>query len=61
MVAELNEAAARKAAYSRRRAARSDADVDYINPRNAHFNKKIERRVWLGCRAHCVLGACVYV
>ncbi|GBF98417.1 peptidyl-prolyl cis-trans isomerase-like [Raphidocelis subcapitata] len=43
MVAELNETAGRRAQYSRRRAARADDDVDFINPRNAHFNKKIER------------------
>jgi hypothetical protein len=43
MVAELNETAARRAAYSRRRAARAEDGVDFINPRNAHFNKKIER------------------
>ena len=29
--------------YSRRRAFRADKDVDAINDRNAHFNKKIER------------------
>lgn len=29
--------------FSRRRAFREDKDVDYINDRNAHFNKKIER------------------
>lgn len=43
MVAELNAKQAQRAAFSRRRAFRSDADVDYINSRNAHFNKKIER------------------
>ncbi|KAI8469464.1 MAG: hypothetical protein J3K34DRAFT_279920, partial [Monoraphidium minutum] len=43
MVNELNEQAAKRQEYSRRRAARADADVDFINPRNAHFNKKIER------------------
>lgn len=41
MVAELNER--RGKAFSRRRAFRADKDVDYINERNAHFNKKIER------------------
>lgn len=30
-------------AFSRRRKFREDRDVDYINDRNAHFNKKIER------------------
>ena len=29
--------------YSRRRAYRDDKDVDSINDRNAHYNKKIER------------------
>jgi hypothetical protein len=43
MVAELNDKRARDATYSRRRAFRMDADVDYINSRNAHFNKKIQR------------------
>jgi pre-mRNA-splicing factor SYF2 len=43
MVAELNDRAAKRSEYSRRRAARSDADVDFINPRNAHFNKKLDR------------------
>ncbi|WIA11546.1 hypothetical protein OEZ85_011655 [Tetradesmus obliquus] len=43
MVAELNAKQAQRAAFSRRRAARADDDVDYINSRNAHFNKKIAR------------------
>ena len=43
MVAELAERDRKRAEYSRRRGARADADVDYINSRNAHFNKKIER------------------
>jgi hypothetical protein len=42
MVSELNQQAAKRQEYSRRRAARADADVDFINERNAHFNKKIE-------------------
>ena len=29
--------------YSRRRKYHADKDVDFINDRNAHFNKKIER------------------
>lgn len=41
MVAELNAKQAQRAAFSRRRAFRTDADVDYINSRNAHFNKKV--------------------
>ncbi len=32
-----------RADYSRRRAFRDSKDIDYINDRNAHFNKKIER------------------
>lgn len=48
MVAELNERAAKRQEYSRRRAARADADVDFINSRNAHFNKKLERCVRAG-------------
>lgn len=43
MVAELNAKQAQREAFSRRRAFRMDADVDYINERNAHFNKKIDR------------------
>ena len=27
----------------RRRAVHADKDIDFINDRNAHFNKKIER------------------
>lgn len=30
-------------AFSRRRAFNPNKDIDYINERNAHFNKKIER------------------
>ena len=29
--------------YSRRRAVHDDADIDYINERNMHFNRKIQR------------------
>lgn len=29
--------------YSRRRKFHADKDVDFINDRNAHFNKKIDR------------------
>ncbi|KAI7840251.1 hypothetical protein COHA_006033 [Chlorella ohadii] len=41
MVAELNDR--RSKSFSRRRAHREDKDIDYINDRNAHFNRKIER------------------
>jgi len=33
----------KRAKYSRRRAFNDDADIDYINERNAKFNKKAER------------------
>ena len=41
MVAELVDKNARSKKFSRRRAFNEDADVDYINKRNAHFNKKV--------------------
>ncbi|KAG2496151.1 hypothetical protein HYH03_005753 [Edaphochlamys debaryana] len=43
MVAELVDRDRKKDEFSRRRAYRDGADVDFINDRNAHFNKKIER------------------
>ncbi len=43
MVAELNEQAAKRGKFSRRRPVRADDGVDFINARNAHFNKKIDR------------------
>ncbi|KAK9811222.1 hypothetical protein WJX72_000229 [[Myrmecia] bisecta] len=43
MVAELAERKDKRASYSRRRTHHEDKDVDYINDRNAHFNKKIDR------------------
>jgi pre-mRNA-splicing factor SYF2 len=33
----------RKEEFSRRRRYNDGADVDFINDRNAHFNKKIQR------------------
>lgn len=33
----------KRAKYSRRRAYNDDSDIDYINERNAKFNKKAER------------------
>lgn len=33
----------KRSKFSRRRAYNADADVDYINERNAKFNKKAER------------------
>lgn len=43
MVFELDERRMNKKVFSRRRAFREGNDVDFINDRNAHFNKKIER------------------
>jgi pre-mRNA-splicing factor SYF2 len=43
MVAELEDKRQRAQNFSRRRAFNEEADVDYINKRNAHFNKKVDR------------------
>ena len=43
MVNELEERKRKASNFSRRRKFSEDQDVDYINDRNAHFNKKIER------------------
>ncbi|KAG1677926.1 hypothetical protein FOA52_001344 [Chlamydomonas sp. UWO 241] len=43
MVNELTERERSRAEFSRRRAFRDSKDVDSINDRNAHFNKKIDR------------------
>ncbi|CAH1639300.1 unnamed protein product [Spodoptera littoralis] len=43
MVDDLEGQIAKRARYSRRRAHNDDADIDYINQRNANFNKKLER------------------
>ncbi len=43
MVTELVEHEAAKSKFSRRRANLEAADIDYINDRNKHFNKKIGR------------------
>ena len=43
MVAELVNQKRKHKEFSRRRAHHSDKDVDFINDRNAHFNKKINR------------------
>ncbi|KAK9797381.1 hypothetical protein WJX73_008458 [Symbiochloris irregularis] len=43
MVAEINDQKRRREEFSRRRAVHTDKDVDFINDRNAHFNKKIDR------------------
>lgn len=43
MVAELNERQKKRKEFSRRRTHYESRDVDSINDRNAHFNKKLER------------------
>lgn len=43
MVQELKDRDEKRKQFSRRRKFHEDKDVDSINERNAHFNKKIER------------------
>lgn len=43
MVKDLEEQISKRDKYSRRRTHNDDADIDYINERNAKFNKKLER------------------
>lgn len=43
MVKDLEQQIAKRQKYSRRRTHNDDADIDYINERNAKFNKKLER------------------
>lgn len=43
MVNDIEGQIAKRAKYSRRRIHNDDADIDYINERNAKFNKKLER------------------
>ncbi|KAJ8680360.1 hypothetical protein QAD02_016147 [Eretmocerus hayati] len=43
MVADLEKQRAKREKYSRRRMHNDDADIDYINERNAKFNQKLER------------------
>lgn len=43
MVKNLEEQIAKRSKYSRRRTHNDDADIDYINERNAKFNKKLDR------------------
>ncbi|XP_077290920.1 pre-mRNA-splicing factor Syf2 [Arctopsyche grandis] len=43
MVQDLEQQISRRQKYSRRRTHNDDADIDYINERNAKFNKKLER------------------
>lgn len=43
MVKDIENQIAKREKYSRRRTHNDDADIDYINERNAKFNKKLER------------------
>lgn len=43
MVMELEAQKHKRKGFSRRRTHHPDKDIDFINDRNAHFNKKIER------------------
>ncbi|XP_076241720.1 pre-mRNA-splicing factor Syf2 [Calliopsis andreniformis] len=43
MVQDLEKQIAKRDKYSRRRMHNDDADIDYINERNAKFNQKLER------------------
>jgi pre-mRNA-splicing factor SYF2 len=43
LVEDLINQKRKKGEFSRRRAVHADKDIDFINDRNAHFNKKIER------------------
>ncbi|KAF2322712.1 hypothetical protein P3X46_010649 [Hevea brasiliensis] len=43
MVKELNDREEKRKSFSRRRRFREEKDIDSINDRNEHFNKKIER------------------
>ncbi|RRT70782.1 hypothetical protein BHE74_00053387, partial [Ensete ventricosum] len=43
MVKELQDRDAKRKSFSRRRKFHEEKDIDSINDRNEHFNKKIER------------------
>lgn len=43
MVGELKAREEKRKQFSRRRKFHEDKDIDSINERNAHFNRKIER------------------
>lgn len=43
LVADLVNQKRKKSDFSRRRPVHGDKDIDFINDRNAHFNKKIDR------------------
>jgi hypothetical protein len=52
--AAIREKEQKRKSFSRRRAHNADADIDYINDRNAKFNKKLGMFVWVdGCFANC--------
>jgi pre-mRNA-splicing factor SYF2 len=43
MVQDLEQQILKRKKFSRRRTHNDDADIDYINEKNARFNKKLER------------------
>lgn len=43
MVNDLEQQLVKRKNFSRRRTHNDDADIDYINEKNARFNKKLER------------------
>lgn len=43
MVTDLEQQLMKRKSFSRRRTHNDDADIDYINEKNARFNKKLER------------------
>lgn len=43
MVNDLEQQIMKRKGFSRRRTHNDDADIDYINEKNARFNKKLER------------------
>lgn len=43
MVKDLDRQIMKRKSFSRRRTHNDDADIDYINEKNARFNKKLER------------------
>lgn len=43
MVKDLENQISKRKSFSRRRTHNDDADIDYINEKNARFNKKLER------------------
>lgn len=43
MVKDLQHQISKRKSFSRRRTHNDDADIDYINEKNARFNKKLER------------------